>query len=151
MTGPPPDGKEETFNYAHSSLRNVIERSFGVLKMKWRILRQIPSFEPRKQSKIILACCALHNFIREAGIEDRHFEKCSAGQYFVSPEGGEEPDEEEQEEAAADASEAIAHLLCCTVHDAFVYHSSCTLAFVCFHIFCLLRRLVHMQTCRLSG
>jgi hypothetical protein len=26
-----PEGKEEIFNYAHSSLRNVIEMSFGLL------------------------------------------------------------------------------------------------------------------------
>jgi hypothetical protein len=32
--GPEPKGKKEIFNFAHSSLRNVIERSFGVLKMK---------------------------------------------------------------------------------------------------------------------
>jgi hypothetical protein len=32
--GPMPRGRKENFNYAHSSLRNVIERSFGVLKMK---------------------------------------------------------------------------------------------------------------------
>jgi hypothetical protein len=39
-----PIGAKEVFNYAHSSLRNVIERSFGVLKMKWRILLNLPSF-----------------------------------------------------------------------------------------------------------
>jgi transposase-like protein len=50
-------GAKEVFNYAHSSLRNVIERSFGVLKMKWRILLNLPSFSSlRKQSKIIIAC-----------------------------------------------------------------------------------------------
>jgi hypothetical protein len=32
--GRPPQGKYEIFNYLHSSLRNVIERSFGVLKQK---------------------------------------------------------------------------------------------------------------------
>jgi hypothetical protein len=37
--GPMPRGRKENFNYAHSSLRNVIERSFGVLKMKWRTIR----------------------------------------------------------------------------------------------------------------
>ena len=30
-----PQGKYEMFNYLHSSLRNVIERAFGVLKQKW--------------------------------------------------------------------------------------------------------------------
>lgn len=29
---------------AHSSIRNVIERSFVVLKMKWRILLDLPSY-----------------------------------------------------------------------------------------------------------
>lgn len=32
------------FNRRHSSLRNVIERCFGVLKERFRILRGIPSF-----------------------------------------------------------------------------------------------------------
>lgn len=32
--GPMPRGKKDVFNFAHSSLRNVIERSFGVLKNK---------------------------------------------------------------------------------------------------------------------
>jgi hypothetical protein len=44
QSGPMLRGMKETFNYAHSSLRNVNERSFGVLKMKWRILLDFPSF-----------------------------------------------------------------------------------------------------------
>ena len=32
-----PQGKEEIFNFTHSSLRNVIERAFGIMKMKWRM------------------------------------------------------------------------------------------------------------------
>ena len=47
----PPQGMEETFNYAHSSLRNVVERSIGVLKMKRRMLKEIPAYAPDKQSK----------------------------------------------------------------------------------------------------
>jgi hypothetical protein len=43
--GPMPRGKKELFNYAYSMLRNVIERSFGVLKMKWRILLHLPSWD----------------------------------------------------------------------------------------------------------
>jgi hypothetical protein len=61
------------FNQAHSSLRNVIERSFGVLKMKWRILLHLPSYPITKQAKIIVACMALHNFVRENTNEDPDF------------------------------------------------------------------------------
>ena len=68
-----PVGLKKVFNYHHASLRNVIERSFGVLKMKWRILLKVPSFPVNKQSQIIVACMTLHNFIRETDINDEHF------------------------------------------------------------------------------
>jgi len=68
-------GLKEVFNHAHSSLRNVIERSFGVLKLKWRILLNLPSYPVNKQSKIIVACMAPHNFIRECDLEDPHFKE----------------------------------------------------------------------------
>jgi hypothetical protein len=45
---PPPEGMKETFNHAHSRVRNVIERSFGVLKMKWRILLNMQKFPEKK-------------------------------------------------------------------------------------------------------
>ncbi|XP_052882193.1 uncharacterized protein LOC128290543 [Gossypium arboreum] len=55
---------EEFFNMKHASARNVIERCFGLLKLRWRILRS-PSFYPvRVHNRIIIACCLLHNFIR---------------------------------------------------------------------------------------
>ncbi|XP_022685298.1 putative nuclease HARBI1 [Setaria italica] len=57
-----PENLNEIFNYHHSCLRNVVERSFGVLKNKWQILRGIPLYNMEKQSKIIVACFALHNF-----------------------------------------------------------------------------------------
>jgi hypothetical protein len=41
-------GMKEAFNYAHSSLRNVVERSFGVFKQKWRMMYGIPSFPVAK-------------------------------------------------------------------------------------------------------
>ena len=66
---------KEVFNYAHSTQRNVIERSFGVLKMKWRILLSLPSFSLKKQSKIVIACIALHNFIRDSALHDRDFDE----------------------------------------------------------------------------
>ena len=44
----PPQGMEETFNHLQ-----VVERSIGVLKMKWRMLKEIPPYSPDKQSEII--------------------------------------------------------------------------------------------------
>jgi hypothetical protein len=70
-----PIGSKEVFNYAHSSLRNVIERSFGVLKMKSRILLSLRSFSLKKQSKIIIACMTLHNFIKDSALHDRDFDE----------------------------------------------------------------------------
>ncbi|KAG8485785.1 hypothetical protein CXB51_019130 [Gossypium anomalum] len=57
-------GKKEIFNHAHSSLRSVIERTFGVWKKKWPILRDIPSYSFDKQVLIVIATMVLHNYIR---------------------------------------------------------------------------------------
>jgi hypothetical protein len=43
--------------------------------MKRRILLNLPSFSLRKQSKIIIACMTLHNFIRGSAIPDRDFDQ----------------------------------------------------------------------------
>ena len=81
----PPQGKYELFNFLHSSLRNVVERTFGVLKQKWRILKGVPSFSPRTQKHIIIACMALHNFIRDSKLRDKVFDKCDADDEYVPP------------------------------------------------------------------
>ncbi|KAL0345396.1 UNVERIFIED_CONTAM: putative nuclease HARBI1 [Sesamum radiatum] len=58
-----PQNRQELFNLMHSSTRNVIERTFGLLKVWWGILRS-PTFYPIEvQNKITMACCFLHNFI----------------------------------------------------------------------------------------
>lgn len=73
--GAPPQNMLEKFNHLHSSLRNAIERAFGVLKMKWRILLGIPYYpDPETQTKIITACICLHNFIRDSKLYDDHFD-----------------------------------------------------------------------------
>ncbi|XP_072064172.1 uncharacterized protein [Arachis hypogaea] len=61
----------EKFNYCHSSLRTVIERTFGVCKARWKILQNMPlraKFET--QHDIIVACFTLHNFIRMVDYDD---------------------------------------------------------------------------------
>ncbi|XP_014755851.1 protein ALP1-like [Brachypodium distachyon] len=77
--GQPPIGKY----HAHSSLRNVIERSFGVLKEKWRILKAILHYSPRRQKKIIVACMVLHNFIRDTELRDEEFDKCDEDENYM--------------------------------------------------------------------
>uniref|UniRef100_A0A7N2LQF3 Uncharacterized protein n=1 Tax=Quercus lobata TaxID=97700 RepID=A0A7N2LQF3_QUELO len=64
---------EEKFNYVHSSLRSAIERTFGVWKNKWKILKQMPPYDIKHQRNIIVATCVLHNFIRKHDREDEGF------------------------------------------------------------------------------
>ena len=52
--GMEPNTPKEKFNRIHSSVRNVIERSFGVLKMKWQILYKIPRFSMLTQKRLLL-------------------------------------------------------------------------------------------------
>ena len=52
------------YNIAHTKTRNVIERAFGVLKMRFRCLDTTAGklmFSPERSCKIILACFILHN------------------------------------------------------------------------------------------
>jgi hypothetical protein len=78
-----PIGLKEVFNHAHSSLRNIIERSFGVLKMKWRILLNVSRYSMEKQKKIIIACMALHNFIRDSNSSDEDFDRVASDETYV--------------------------------------------------------------------
>ncbi|XP_060961641.1 protein ALP1-like [Cannabis sativa] len=69
-----PLGKRELFNYRHSSLRNVIERCFGVLKARFPILKQMPSYDLKIQKYIVIACCGIPNFIRTNAEKDIYFD-----------------------------------------------------------------------------
>ena len=63
--GHQPTTPKELFNMRHSSARNVIERCFGILKARWGILRDNSYYPIDLKNKIIMACCLLHNYIRE--------------------------------------------------------------------------------------
>ncbi|KAL8506936.1 hypothetical protein ACS0TY_017718 [Phlomoides rotata] len=59
-----PQNSQEYFNMKHTRARNVVKRMFGLLKMRWGILRS-PSWYPIKTAnQIIMACCYIHNYIR---------------------------------------------------------------------------------------
>ena len=60
-----PQGIQEEFNYRYSSLRGVVDQTFGVLKNTWKILDdRMPQMSLESQIEIVIAACTLHNFIR---------------------------------------------------------------------------------------
>ncbi|TVU27265.1 hypothetical protein EJB05_29863, partial [Eragrostis curvula] len=81
--GAAPSGEQEAFNFLHSSIRNSVERAFGVWENKWRILFNMPSYPMEKQMMIIAATMCLHNFIRENDALDKHFVKCDRNPDYV--------------------------------------------------------------------
>lgn len=65
-----PKNQREGFNRIHSSLRTTIERCFGVLKKRWKVLKSMPSYTVETQVDVIIACFALHNFVLAHKIHD---------------------------------------------------------------------------------
>jgi len=66
-----PQGMQEMFNYRHSSLRGLVEQTFGVLKATWKIVdERMSKMRLESQIEIVIATCTLHNFMRlhERGI-----------------------------------------------------------------------------------
>ncbi|MBW0485271.1 hypothetical protein O181_024986 [Austropuccinia psidii MF-1] len=58
-----PQTKEELFNLRHAALRNVVERVFGLLKMKYPILRRPSDYSVPVQNNLIFLIACLHNYI----------------------------------------------------------------------------------------
>jgi hypothetical protein len=55
---------ERSFNYRLSRARRDVENIFGILASRFRIFLQPISTDVDRIDIIILACCALHNFLR---------------------------------------------------------------------------------------
>ncbi|KAL3518221.1 hypothetical protein ACH5RR_020810 [Cinchona calisaya] len=65
--------KEEKFNQAHAKLRNVIERTFGVLKARFPILDRMTPYPFPTQRNIVIAYVAIHNYLQRTGVIDTWF------------------------------------------------------------------------------
>jgi len=59
-----PATKEELFNLRHASLRNIIERAFGILKHRFPLLTGTHPFHYPFQVKLFLCCFCMHTFVR---------------------------------------------------------------------------------------
>nr|XP_043630363.1 protein ALP1-like [Erigeron canadensis] len=60
----PVDPKEVKFKRVQEAARKDVERAFGVLKGKWKILeRPIRIMDKEKIGKVVDTCCILHNMI----------------------------------------------------------------------------------------
>ena len=64
-----PTNAKELYNLRHSSLRVTIERAFGALKNRFRILDNKPFHKFKTQVKLVQACCSLHNWILGFGVD----------------------------------------------------------------------------------
>jgi hypothetical protein len=62
-----PANYKELFNLRHSSLRNVIERKFGIWKRQFKILREASEYPIDIQVRIITALGVVSNYIFEDG------------------------------------------------------------------------------------
>ena len=58
--GNPTAADERRFNILPRKTRCAIERSFGVLNLRWRILDRKVCYGPEKVCKIAFTCCVLH-------------------------------------------------------------------------------------------
>lgn len=55
--------KKEVFNYRISRARHIVENVFGILASRFRIFHTAINVDPQKVEKIVMAACALHNFL----------------------------------------------------------------------------------------
>ncbi|XP_061391094.1 putative nuclease HARBI1, partial [Musca vetustissima] len=55
---------EHRFNRRHCAARNIVERTIGNLKSRFRCLQMALPYTPLKVSQIVNVCCSLHNICK---------------------------------------------------------------------------------------
>lgn len=58
------DKEGRIFNYRLSRARRVVENTFGILASRFRIFHTAINLKLENIDTVVLACCALHNFLR---------------------------------------------------------------------------------------
>nr|XP_027070739.1 uncharacterized protein LOC113695786 [Coffea arabica] len=97
-SGRKPQNFKELFNLRHSIARNVIERTFGLFKKRWAILRDASFFDVKTHVMIINACAILHNLIRVEQPNDPYLDEVDAEMRRVQHEVDDEDEMEDENE-----------------------------------------------------
>lgn len=77
--------EQQTYNYRVSRARCAVERTFGILASRFRILLTTINLCPRKVCKIVLACCYLHNYLRQRQVTQYWEGTCRPLNYLHIP------------------------------------------------------------------
>ncbi|XP_037560165.2 uncharacterized protein LOC119437168 isoform X2 [Dermacentor silvarum] len=59
------DESKRIFNYRLSRARRCVENAFGVMASRFRIFRRAINLQPQNADYVVMACCVLHNFLRD--------------------------------------------------------------------------------------
>ena len=79
-------------------------------------MKGISSFSTRTQKHIVLACIALHNFIRDSKLHDEEFDRCDADEDYLL----EETSESQEDESPDGENEDTINTICTRIADALV-------------------------------
>ncbi|KAJ1109612.1 hypothetical protein NDU88_006972 [Pleurodeles waltl] len=92
---------EERYNEAHGPTRRITERTFGLLKARFRCLHLTGGslyYSPKKVCQIIVACCILHNLALQHQVPFLQEDGPDAGLVAsVEPVDSEEEETEEED------------------------------------------------------
>uniref|UniRef100_A0A8C7E007 DDE Tnp4 domain-containing protein n=1 Tax=Oncorhynchus kisutch TaxID=8019 RepID=A0A8C7E007_ONCKI len=76
--------EKEIFNYRLCRAIMTVEKAFGILKARWRILYQKINLQPSKVDTLVIAMCILHNFLTKPCMRGIGIQANRAGQEAVS-------------------------------------------------------------------
>ena len=89
-----PANYKELFNLRHSSLRNCVERLYGITKNRFPVLKKMSPYEYEFQCDIIQSCFLIHNFVRLNQLYEDEFYNVEVDN---NPNADDDDDEDEDE------------------------------------------------------